>query len=100
MYTIPATRTPTPADFAEVIEGATYSIRLTYERWPIGHPLHPIVPGFLARTLAEDIVIGNHVGFVEADVRAVIAKAFTTAGVGADIASVVADAVCDDRIVD
>lgn len=99
VYTYTDTQTPTRDDWDDAVESATDEIRHAFENWPAGHPLHVIVPGFLARTLAERLVIGNNAGFDEIDVRAIIGNAFAEAGVGADIAGMVADAVCDDNIV-
>lgn len=94
-------RNPLPAskdDFAEALKSTTDQIRSAYERWPVGHHLHPIVPGFLARVLAEDLII-HFEGFTEDDVRSIIRQAFTAAGVSDTFADVIADAVCDDQII-
>lgn len=98
MYAYPSPRPATADDFADALEVTVIGIRSTYEQWPVGHRLHPIVPGFLARTIAEDLVISSE-GFTEDDVRSIIKKAFNLAGVSDTFADIVADAVCDDAIV-
>ncbi|MFF4777653.1 hypothetical protein ACFY05_32980 [Microtetraspora fusca] len=99
MYTYPSSSTPTADETAVALEATTDRIRSAYQKWPKGHPLRAIVPGFLARTIAEYLVISNIEGFTEQDVRGIIAHAFTQAGDEDGLAGIVADAVCDDDIV-
>lgn len=82
----------TPADRADCVDRCSYNITSAHEAWPPGHPAHDLIPGYLAREIAEEFISENA---TDEEKEAIIREAFTAAGHDGPVDAIVAMVVSD-----